>query len=333
VAPPPPRQQNGLTAEQNQDLARLRSITPTTRPQMIQLQQAITEREAAYRQHNETVDRQYRTDLLTAQREGRVAAAEQERLDIARQAEKRQQDEVNRKAKEALLLGPGGDSLNNYDRRVLLNATPESLKSKEYAASYAKAATPTSEGGVWAYPDMTPFDLPQDKNGKPILSYGQPRLMVGPGDLNKYRAIEEQFNTITYSLDVLKKKWDEASAWERAETLAGKPTTLKTAWVDAALLAKGEGLFQLGVISGPDKGLLQGALADPSTVWGYFTGKKTAGEQIDMVKDLLGQRRSAAKQAYGAGLAIGGPQSSTTTPPPPAGGAPATGGWTVKRIN
>jgi hypothetical protein len=308
VAPPPPRQQNGLTAEQNQDLARLRSITPTTRPQMIQLQQAITEREAAYRQHNETVDRQYQTDQLAAQREERNASNQAITTNIAISKEQREAEKERRAAAELALRGPTGEALTNQDRRMLLSAydKPDVAKTPEYAAAYANLATPrVAEGGLQVNPDMTPFKLPQDNDGKPILSYGQPRIVIGPGDLSKYRAIDEQFTTITHTLDTLQKAWESASATERAETLAGRPTTLRTAWTNAALLSKGAGLFELGVISGPDQELLRGVLSDPTTFWGSLTSTATATKQIGMVKDLLGARRAAAQRAYGGGMAIG----------------------------
>lgn len=310
IPPPPPRLPNGLTADQDKTIRDLEAIPPRNRADFVERQKLIATTEQTYRQHNETVDRQYRTDLITAQREGRIAATQERTAALAEEEAQRKREKAAREARLEAMTGPGGDALNNYDRRVLLSEDPEKWKTREYAASYAKAATPTSEGGVDTYPDMTPFELPRDKDGKPILSYGQPRKQIGPGDLGKYRAIEEQFTTITYTLDTLQKAWQDASAVERAETLAGKPTALRTAWTNAALLAKGDGLFQLGVISGPDKQLLQGVLADPTTFWGAFTSTAEATKQIGMVKDLLGQRRAAAKNAYGGGMAIGGGSGS-----------------------
>jgi hypothetical protein len=326
-APPAPLDNNNLTRQDYADLQRARA-SGMTGPQ---LSQEVQQRQNA----NITRQQQYETRVQQAQQHAQTQANEAERQRIARQTADLALQKAQREEADRALRGPSGDALTNQDRRMLLSAydNPEAVKTPDYAAAYANLATPrVAEGGLQIQPDMTPFKLPQDKDGNPILSYGQPKLVIGPGDLSKYRAIDEQFSTITYTLDTLKKAWNDASAVERAETLAGKPTALRTAWTNAALLAKGQGLFELGVISGPDKTLLQGALADPSTVWGAFTGSATAGKQIDMVKDLLSQRRAAAQRAYGGGMAIGsgpqsGPVSGTVAP------ASAAGGWTVKRID
>jgi hypothetical protein len=308
---------NDLTAKDRQQLAPIFARVRAGQVSYETYQNEAQQRQAANVARQDKWQAQQKAAADTAytrEKDARAAA-------LAEEEAQRKRDKAAREARLEAMTGPGGDALNNYDRRVLLSEDPEKWKSKEYAASYAKAATPTSEGGVQIYPDMTPFELPRDKDGKPILSYGQPRMVIGPGDVGKYRAVEEGFNTITYTLDTLQKAWQDASAADRAETLAGKPTALRTAWTNAALLAKGDGLFQLGVISGPDKQLLQGVLADPTTFWGAFTSTAEATKQIGMVKDLLSQRRAAAKNAYGGGMAIGG------------GGGGGAGGKTVLRFN
>jgi hypothetical protein len=86
---------------------------------------------------------------------------------------------------------------------------------------------------------------------------------------------------------------------ERVQAAAGLPTALSTAWSNAALLAKGEALYNLGVLNGPDLQIIQRTLSDPATIRGFFTGQETTEAQIKAIETLIDQRLATARVQFG----------------------------------
>lgn len=101
----------------------------------------------------------------------------------------------------------------------------------------------------------------------------------------------------------------------------GRSTDLGSAWTNAGLMAKGEALYNLGVLSGPDMTVIRGALADPSTFWGATASNATIDKQVARIKRLLETRLDQARQSY-LGTTFGAPgtqQPAQPTRPPLSG--------------
>lgn len=96
VPAPPPRMQNGLTAEQNQTIAELQSIRPRTQADFAAQRQKIALTEAQFRQDNATADRQYRADLQSADAAARAARGEERQLRTEERTVAQQQDAARR---------------------------------------------------------------------------------------------------------------------------------------------------------------------------------------------------------------------------------------------
>jgi hypothetical protein len=85
-------------------------------------------------------------------------------------------------------------------------------------------------------------------------------------------------------------------------------------------MSKAEALYNLGVLNGPDLGVLRKIITDPSTVSGALSSREAYLAQTDQVRKLLTSRLNAFRQQYGAN-----PQPSAAQPPAPQfqGSAPA----------
>jgi hypothetical protein len=206
-----------------------------------------------------------------------------------------------------------GNAQDAQDRNILITGDP---KSPEYHSAYASYADPkTQEGGLVVKHNMQPYRMPQDQEGNPITTYDQPNISIGPGDLTKLRAFETGATTLKAALDDFAKTSRNASFGERTATALGQPTDLSAAWTNAALMAKGTALYELGVLSGPDMTVLRGALADPSTFMGRVTSNETIDKQVARIKALLDTRVDQARRSYGGGMGASGPAASATPPP------------------
>lgn len=122
---------------------------------------------------------------------------------------------------------------------------------------------------------------------------------VSAADRTKLRNIETEAEGILDALDTFKQTRKQAGAGERFQSAAGLPTALNSSYNNAALLAKGEALYNLGVLNGPDLDIIRRTLADPGTVRGAVTSQETVNAQIDQIKGLLQQRLATARRQYG----------------------------------
>lgn len=137
------------------------------------------------------------------------------------------------------------------------------------------------------------------------------------GDRTRLRSIEVEAQGVRDALQTFRETRSRASLAERASTAAGMPTELSTTWSNAALLAKGEALYNLGVLNGPDLTIIQRTLSDPATLRGLFTGAETAEAQIRAIETLLDQRLRTARAQFGG----------QTEPAAPAAPAAPTMRW------
>lgn len=78
-------------------------------------------------------------------------------------------------------------------------------------------------------------------------------------------------------------------------------TKLNTAYNNAALMAKGESLYNLGVLNGQDLEVIRRTITDPSTMKSLTTSPEAWGAQIEQVEKLINDRLTAMEQQYGGG--------------------------------
>lgn len=71
----------------------------------------------------------------------------------------------------------------------------------------------------------------------------------------------------------------------------------------AAMQLEAKNLFELGVLAGPDIGLIERVLTDPASIEGkayeFFGGKEGFKDQINIVRDVLKSGRDTAERLYG----------------------------------
>jgi hypothetical protein len=146
----------------------------------------------------------------------------------------------------------------------------------------------------------------------PVRRIDPPKLdEVEQRKVNDLKAMQAKVIT---AADAFKQRWKAATPADRAKALAGFPSPLTGGWTNLALLVKEAGIYNLGVITGPDLGLLQRAIADPSSMKSLGV---TPEEMETMVGDILRIQesgiRSHEKSLYKT-------RRKGTTPPAPAPG-------------
>ena len=90
----------------------------------------------------------------------------------------------------------------------------------------------------------------------------------------------------------------KAGVGERVQSALNVSTPSNIAYNNAALLAKGEQLFNLGVLNGPDLDIIRRTLPDPSTVAGQVSGPRAAREAVRRVTSLIQDRIDAFHGQY-----------------------------------
>jgi hypothetical protein len=94
--------------------------------------------------------------------------------------------------------------------------------------------------------------------------------------------------------------------------LPGKGAKLKTQFTNLQMLTKS--LFALGVITGPDMQILEGAITDPTGPKGNFLGTKALLEQLEVMKAVVKRSKANLEEVYGTGGTTppGGPPDDAT---------------------
>lgn len=242
--------------------------------------------------------------------------------------------------------GPfGGTSMDaQYGNILAAGASDPAIRSTfAYAQAYAHASAPRTtvdEQGrpVTITPNVShlapptfamPGAAPQvaapggAPQGSP-QSYAAPggqTVTVGPqvapkgpsaAELAKYRDAQSEGRTIIGALEDFRKEYKAAGIGERARSMFGAATPANTAYSNAALLAKGEALFNLGVLNGPDLDIIRRTLPDPSTWRSVISSEADMNTAVDKVIDLINSRIAEKGRALG----IDGGQSGS------AGGIP-----------
>jgi hypothetical protein len=114
-------------------------------------------------------------------------------------------------------------------------------------------------------------------------SKGQPSAT----EMANIRAARVAFDQINLAAEDFKTEWGKASPAERARTLAGQPTPLASSYYNFALLAKGDVLYKLGVLNGPDLQIIQKTLADPSTMRSAFATDNDVIAGVDKAMNIV----------------------------------------------
>jgi soluble lytic murein transglycosylase-like protein len=318
VAPPAPRMQNGLTADQNQDLARLRSITPTTRPQMIELQKEITQREATYRHQNETADRQYQTDVRTAQQHAQTQANTEATLEFKRREDLRQQDEAVRAAEKArrdkkftgaptgyqwndegteLVRSPGFQGAEK-DERLDYRLDHGDPDSAQYAADYAAKKWQMSQSGNVIENDMSMYRPPSQSIQRPTY-LPQP----SPQALEDVRKVTLDADTTVQSIDNYLKVLGETDGATLGAFLNNprdpKAQKLLGAFDAMKMAMRGPSAMNTGVLQPAEFTMVKEDLTSPQTVRGLTGTTEAAGARLGQIKLTLLRKADAELRSVG----------------------------------
>lgn len=124
----------------------------------------------------------------------------------------------------------------------------------------------------------------------------QTRAQPTRGEIEKLHAARSEAATIVSALEDFRREFENTGTWGAIKSVAGATTPVNTAYNTAALLAKGEQLFNLGVLNGPDLDIIRRTLPDPSTPRGAMTSTQDMGAAVGKVIDLL-QTRLAARES------------------------------------
>lgn len=118
-------------------------------------------------------------------------------------------------------------------------------------------------------------------------------------ELEKLHTARSEAATIVSALDDFRREFKNAGTWDSLKSVAGANTPVNTAYNNAALLAKGEALFNLGVLNGPDLDIIRRTLPDPSTAKGVMTSPANMSIAVDKVIDLLQTRLASREKQLG----------------------------------
>ena len=118
-------------------------------------------------------------------------------------------------------------------------------------------------------------------------------------EMAKIRTARTDAATLVSALDDYQNTLRNAPRGERIRSIAGAATPSNTAYSNAAMLAKGETLFNLGVLSGPDLDIIRRTLADPSTIRGNMATPEDVSASVSKVIDLIQTRLAAHEQQLG----------------------------------
>lgn len=190
---------------------------------------------------------------------------------------------------------------------------PEILVTKEIKPQLPpniRVPTYVPPGGAGASPPADPNAVPPPPPasavaGAPVATE-VPGTSKAPGqtaqDKQKLQSAEVNYAKITEAIqqyrDVIKRTG--AHTWSALTPLPSeKATEMNTAYNNLALLAKGEELYNLGVLNGPDLEIIRRTLADPSTFKGAGSSVKELTGQIDKVEQILTKAMAAARKQYG----------------------------------
>lgn len=125
------------------------------------------------------------------------------------------------------------------------------------------------------------------------VSVTRPQDATSRKDNSDYQKAVAAAAAIHNSLSDYGTEMGKAGLVDRAKSVLGMTTPINTAYNKAALMAKGEELFNLGVLNGPDLEVIRRTLPDPSTLSGSATDDATVKNAIGQVQQLIQDRMNA----------------------------------------
>jgi len=118
-------------------------------------------------------------------------------------------------------------------------------------------------------------------------------------ELEKLHTARTEAATIASALNDFQREFQNTGTWGAVKSVAGATTPVNTAYNAAALMAKGEALFNLGVLNGPDLDIIRRTLPDPSTMKGATTSNQDMSAAVGKVIDLLQTRLASREKQLG----------------------------------
>ena len=118
-------------------------------------------------------------------------------------------------------------------------------------------------------------------------------------ELEKLHTARTEAATIAAALSDFQREFQNTGTWGAIKSVAGATTPVNTAYNAAALMAKGEALFNLGVLNGPDLDIIRRTLPDPSTMKGATTSNQDMSAAVGKVIDLLQTRLASREKQLG----------------------------------
>lgn len=181
---------------------------------------------------------------------------------------------------------------------VMTPPVPEGIRKPGQAAT-AASPPPASQPQPQAAPPApeAPASTTPLPGGGSVTRVGDPRM--SQADKAKVDNVISNAATISNALEDFAQSFEGAGTGERVGSVLGATTKLNTSYNKAALLAKSEELFNLGVLNGPDLDIIRRTLPDPSTIRGQFSGPEAARAATQSVRVLLQDRMNAALKQRG----------------------------------
>ena len=175
---------------------------------------------------------------------------------------------------------------------------PQPLAGPPAAPQSGAPMAPAGGPAAVPAPAAPPTAAPANPGAIPLTgtkATGQPSQT----EIAKLRSARVEAEKITAAANDFKKEWEKATPAERARSLAGANTPLNASYNNFALLAKGDALFQLGVLNGPDLDIIRRTIPDPSTWKSIMTSENDVTSSVDKVLNILNNGVSATERQLG----------------------------------
>jgi len=304
IPPPAPRMANGLDAEQNRTIQQLEAIRPRNRAEFDQQQKLIATTEQTYRQHNETVDRQYRTDVQQAQQHAQTQAnteasaaalAEQRRIENARAGVPTGHQRNSETGVIEPIPGYKGATEGERLEYDLRHADPGS---QEYAEAWKAKKWQIAPNGNVIEQDMSGYT-------PPTRSIQRPTFIPQPTGtaLDEVRKADTDARVIVPAIDryVDLHKGIAGSSWgaffdnprdPKAQQLIGAFNAMKT-------VLRSPTYANTGVLQPAEMEMLKQELVSPQTIRGLYATPQALEARLHEIKFAILSRQDAELRSVG----------------------------------
>jgi hypothetical protein len=204
-------------------------------------------------------------------------------------------------------------------RREGLDDTPYKMKAQE-AMQKARAFDAQQQGARQAH-DAAEAARRQDYEFKAAGERRAGGSAPSPAELAKYREAQSESATLLATLGDFRDRIGKAGVGTRLGAVAGMggdASELNSSYYAATLLAKGEQLFNLGVLNGPDLEVIRKTISDPSMTSSLVRGGESIQKQVDIVANLVKRRLLEKERALGLAPSAPPPETQQNTAPPAA---------------